>query len=105
MTRILSAAAFVAVSLALTPSVTSAQSNDGYYSATPVAAPSDESYVTRTLVWRCSEGECVAPKGTARDAIVCQLIAREVGVLSTFTAAGEAFDAEDMERCNARARS
>lgn len=105
MIRILSAAALAAVSLAFTPAAGIAQTPSGYYVATPVAAPADDSFVTRTIVWHCSEGTCAAPKGNARDAIVCQLIVREVGALASFTADGEAFDADEMERCNARARS
>ncbi|WP_431468960.1 CC_3452 family protein [Sphingosinithalassobacter sp. LHW66-3] len=105
MKSVISVAAAVAASLAMLPAVASAQSANGYYSATPVSAPANDSLVTRNVIWRCGGGTCVAAKGTARDAIMCQLLAREVGVLTEFKVEGEAFDAEALERCNARARS
>jgi uncharacterized low-complexity protein len=97
-------AAAAAATLALAPVSGFAQTTRGYYSATPVTAPAKSSIVTRTTVWKCGEGTCVASKATSRDTIMCELVVREVGALQSFSANGTAFDAEALAKCNARAR-
>lgn len=104
MTRFLAVAAAAAATLALTPAAGIAQTSNGYYTAVAVTAPAKNSIVTRSTVWRCGEGTCVAAKATSRDAIMCELVAREVGKLSSFAVKGEAFDADALEKCNARAK-
>ena len=103
MVRFLSVAAVAAATLALTPAA--AQTNSrGYYAATPATAPDKATLVTRTTVWKCGEGVCTAAKATSRDAIMCELVAGEVGKLTAFRANGQDFDAAALEKCNARAR-
>ncbi|MDF7776996.1 hypothetical protein P1X14_17195 [Sphingomonas sp. AOB5] len=104
MTRILAVAAAAAATLALTPAAGIAQTSNGYYTAVAATAPAKNSFVTRSTVWRCGEGTCVAAKATSRDAIMCELVAGEVGKLSSFAVRGEAFSAEALEKCNARAK-
>ena len=104
MTRFRAVAAAAVATLALTPAAGFAQSARGYYAATPVSAPAKNSLVTRSTVWKCGEGSCVAAKANARDNIVCELVAREVGQLSSFRANGADFDAEALAKCNAKAR-
>jgi uncharacterized low-complexity protein len=104
MARFLAVAAAAAATLALTPAIGSAQTVRGYYAATPVSAPSKTSVVTRSTVWKCGEGVCVASKSDSRDTIMCELVAREVGALQTFSAGGTAFDADALAKCNARAK-
>ena len=104
MNRMIAVAAAAAATLALAPVSGFAQTSRGYYSATPVTAPAKTSLVTRTTVWKCGEGTCVASKSTSRDAIMCELVAREVGTLSSFSAGGTAFDADALAKCNARAK-
>ena len=104
MNRMIAVAAAAAATLALAPASGFAQTSRGYYSATPVTAPAKSSVVTRTTVWNCGGGTCVASKATSRDAIMCELVVREVGALSSFSAGGNAFDAEALAKCNARAR-
>ncbi|MBO9713055.1 hypothetical protein [Sphingomonas sp.] len=104
MIRLLPVAAVAAATLALAPAASFAQTARGYYAATPVTAPEKASLVTRTTVWKCGEGVCTAAKATSRDAIMCELVAGEVGKLSAFTANGKEFDAASLEKCNARAR-
>lgn len=103
MVRFLSVAAVAAAALSFTPAA-GAQTARGYYAATPVAAPAKASVVTRSTIWKCGEGVCTASKATSRDAIMCELVAGEVGKLASFRANGEDFDAAALEKCNARAR-
>lgn len=104
MARFLAVAAAAAATLALTPAIGTAQTSRGYYAATPVSAPAKPSLITRDTVWKCGEGVCVASKASSRDAIMCELVAREVGKLQTFTAGGNAFDADALAKCNTRAK-
>lgn len=104
MNRMFAVAAAAAATLALAPASGFAQTSRGYYSATPVTAPAKSSVVTRTTVWSCAGGVCSAAKATSRDAIMCELVAREVGTLASFTVGGTAFDAAALEKCNARAK-
>ena len=103
MVRFLSVAAVAAATLALAPASV-AQTGRGYYAATPVAAPAKASIVTRSTIWKCGEGVCTASKATSRDAIMCELVAGEVGKLTSFRANGADFDAAALEKCNTRAR-
>ena len=104
MVRFLSVAAVAAATLSLTPATGIAQTARGYYAATPVAAPAKASIVTRTTIWKCGEGVCTASKASSRDAIMCELVAGEVGQLSAFAANGKEFDAAALAKCNERAR-
>lgn len=80
-----------------------AQSRAGYIAA-PVAAKAGESFITRGVMWRCTDTGCVAPKGSSPAKVVCELTVREVGALTAFSVDGLAFDAEQLARCNARAK-
>ena len=104
MTRFLTVAAAAATTLALTPATGFAQTARGYYSAVPVTAPAQSTLVARSTVWKCGEGVCTASKANSRDAVMCELVAGEVGQLSAFRANGAEFDAAALAKCNARAR-
>ncbi|AJP73073.1 CC_3452 family protein [Sphingomonas hengshuiensis] len=104
MTRFQGAAALAAAMLALAPATGIAQTARGYYAATPASAPAKNSLVTRSTVWKCGDGVCVASKANARDPIMCELVAREVGTLTAFRANGADFDADALAKCNAKAR-
>jgi hypothetical protein len=102
MTRFFAAAA--AATLALVPTAGIAQGAPNGYAATPVTAPAKATFVTRSTLWKCNGGTCTAAAtGSARDGIVCELVAREVGKLSAFRANGSDFDAASLEKCNAKA--
>lgn len=103
MNRFLAVAAVAAATLVLTPAAGIAQVR-GYYSATPATAPAKASLITRSTVWKCGEGTCTASKADARDVIVCELMAREVGTLTAFRANGTQFDADALAKCNTKAR-
>jgi len=103
MTRIFAAAA--AATLALVPAGGIAQGAPNGYAATPITAPAKASFITRSTLWKCNGGTCTAAaNGSTRDAIACELVAREVGKLSAFRANGTEFDAAALEKCNAKAR-
>jgi hypothetical protein len=105
MNRFYAVAAAAAATLALTPAAGFAQGPvRGYYSATPAATPARTSMITRSTVWKCGDGVCVASKADARDTIMCELVAREVGALTAFRANGAEFDTAALAKCNAKAR-
>ena len=106
MTRSLTiAAAFAGFAMLLSPVAGQAQAPaGGYYTATPVAQPTKTSLVTHTTVWKWSESAFVADKAPERENVVCELIAQRVGKLNSFTAGGQAFDADALAKCNARAK-
>jgi hypothetical protein len=70
------------------------------------AQPPQARFVARDSIWRCTGTTCVSTNDTAtRPAIVCAALARQVGALRSFSANGRAFGAEELQACNARARS
>ena len=75
-----------------------------YYSAEPVAAPSQQRFVARENVWRCGDAGCTSARSTSRPEIVCATLVRQIGALRSFSADGRAFDAEALQSCNSRAR-
>lgn len=102
MIRLLSFAAVAAAALTATAPV-QAQTG-GYYTATLAAAPEKTKLVTRSTIWTCTGTTCTAPKAGSRDAIMCELVVRQTGALTGFTANGNAFDAEALSKCNSRAK-
>lgn len=95
--------ALFAVAMLTLPVAAVAQPVRGY-AATPVTAPSDANIITRSTLWKCNGGTCVASKASGSHLTMCQLVAQQVGTLSGFTANGVAFEASQLEKCNARAR-
>lgn len=95
--------AFAATSLILGVSAANAQ-GASYYAAVPVTTPSKTQLITRDTVWTWHATAFTARRGDARDTIQCELVARQVGKLSSFSAAGTAFDAAALEKCNAKAK-
>ncbi len=80
-----------------------AQPRSGFYSATLSAAPSAPRTVAGGVVWSCEGTSCSAPRGTSRPSVICGRLVRELGPVASFTANGEALDAEALARCNAAA--
>ena len=102
MIRMLSIAAALATSMLVLS--TTAHAQGGYYTATPVAKPAKASFLARETMWTWHDSAYTARRGGDRDAIQCELVARQTGKLATFTAGGTAFDAPALEKCNARAK-
>ena len=102
MIRVLSLAA-VAAAVFMSPATAQARVS-GYYTATPVAAPAEASYVTRNTIWSCNGGVCTAQKAADRPQFVCERIAKSVGKLDAFSVAGEALDPQALAKCNDKAK-
>lgn len=93
-----------ALASAVVPAAASAQADAPYYTAIAATAPSESRAVVRGTLFRCEGATCTAPKANGRDAIMCELVAREFGSLTEFRANGAAFDAAALAKCNEKAR-
>jgi hypothetical protein len=80
-----------------------AQTLRGYYVATPAVAPAKDRLMTRATPWRLQGASFVAAQAPERDLVLCQLVAKDVGQLSSFSAGGKDFDAAALDKCNAKA--
>ena len=74
-----------------------------HYHAVLSAKPLKPKLILRDVVWHCGEAQCAGGKSNSRPAIVCAVLAREVGRLQAFTVDGRALDAPELEKCNAAA--
>jgi hypothetical protein len=97
------ASAVVASAALLAAAGAPAQVVRSYYVATPAAAPAKDRLLTHSTPWRLQGASFVAPQAPERDLVLCQLVAKDVGQLSSFSAGGKAFDAATLDKCNARA--
>ncbi len=95
--------ALAALALLAVPVAASAQVG-GYYVAVPAAKPTKAGLMTHATYWSLKDGAYVAPRASERDTVLCQLVARNVGTLSSFTAGGNAYDADALAKCNAKAK-
>ncbi len=75
------------------------------YSAVPATAPTIAAMMTRSTPWKCAGDRCVTTRTEGSPLTMCQLAAKELGTLTAFTANGEAFAAEQLAKCNTRAKS
>lgn len=73
-----------------------------HYQAQPAVAPASAKLVLRDVVWNCGDAGCVAGQSNSRPAIVCAVLAKEVGLIRSFAVAGQALSAEELDKCNAR---
>ena len=89
------------LSLAFISAPASAQA---HFTAQPEARPAQQRILARDNIWRCTDTLCTSARTTTRPAIVCSTLVREIGQLRSFSAAGRAFSAEELEACNSRAR-
>lgn len=94
--------AFLLISATTTPAFAAAPA----YRLVPAAAvASVQSVVVGETLWRCGPNGCVAGESTSRPAVVCAQAARKVGKIESFTANGTAFSAEELAKCNEKAKS
>lgn len=75
-----------------------------HYRAEPTTSPAAARPIVRGQMWTCAGGTCTTGVGDSRPAIVCAALVRELGALRSFTVRGRAFSAEELSRCNRRAR-
>ena len=67
-------------------------------------APASGTFVASDTLWVCGDTGCTAATSTSRPAMVCSSAARKIGALSSFTFREQAFDADALAKCNAKAR-
>ncbi|HVF92789.1 MAG TPA: hypothetical protein VM900_00590 [Sphingomonas sp.] len=98
------AAALLVSGTLVTATAARAQSPTGYYVAVPAAQPAKSTLVTRNTAWTLQGGAFVAAQAPERHQVLCQLVADRVGGLSSFTVKGKAYGADELAKCNARAK-
>ena len=81
-----------------------AQTAGGYYVAVPAGQPAKQTLVTRETLWKLRGNAYVAARAPERDTFLCSAVVRDAGALSSFTVGGQAFDADQLAKCNAKAR-
>ena len=80
------------------------QTASSYYVATPAQQPTRTSLITRETPWALKGNAYVAARAPERDATLCDAVARSSGALTSFTVAGQAYDAGQLAKCNAHAK-
>ena len=73
------------------------------FQAQPANAPAAR-VIAKNVSWLCGNAGCVASSAESRPAVVCAQLAKKVGRLAGFSSNGTAFDADQLARCNTRAR-
>jgi hypothetical protein len=75
------------------------------YRLIPAAAiTAANTVVVNDTLWKVSGGALVAKSATSRPAIVCAQAARKIGKIESFSANGQDFTAEELAKCNAKAK-
>lgn len=82
------------------PSVAEARDNGPYYRAELTQPATERTVIAGGVAWTCEGTTCVAGKGTSRPLRVCRELQRDVGEVASFTAKGEALEADKLARCN-----
>jgi hypothetical protein len=83
----------------------SGQTPGGYYVATPTVQPAKSTLITRSTAWSLKGNSYVAARAPERDVTLCQMVVRKTGELSAFTVAGKSYDADQLGKCNGKART
>lgn len=87
---------------AIAPVPAVAANGGAYYKAELAAPATDTRFVEGGVVWFCEGTSCVAAKGTSRPVNICRKLSREVGEITSFSAKGEALEAEKLAKCNGK---
>ena len=79
-----------------------AQTGDsGAFYRAELAQPQDASrFVAGGVVWNCAGTTCTAAEGDARPLRMCRELKKKTGTITSFTIAGEALPADQLDRCN-----
>lgn len=104
MTRFISTAVALAVSVTAFGATAGSAQPTAIYAAVPVAKPAKTTFVARDTLWTWRDTAYTARRGGDRDAIQCELVARQTGKLASFSVGGAAFDAAALDKCNAKAK-
>lgn len=95
----------LAAAVLVSASATASAAETGiYYAATPAATPGQTTLIANGMVWKWNAPAYVATRSGQRPGIVCATVAERAGKLAAFSAGGQAFDADALAKCNARAR-
>jgi hypothetical protein len=73
------------------------------YSA-KLAIPTTEPFIARDIVWACGAAACQGSTAESRPVVLCQSLAKRAGRVDSFLVDGRAFEAAELERCNASAK-
>jgi hypothetical protein len=92
-------AAILAFALVATPAFAAP-----LFQAQPDAAPAASKFALRDTLWKCDEAGCTATASNSRPGVVCAVLAKEVGTLRSFAFKGTNLSAEELGKCNARAK-
>ncbi len=93
--------AFLLISATTSPAFAAAP----MYKLIPATAvASVKSVVVGETLWRCAPTGCVAAESNSRPAVVCAQAARKVGKIESFTASGTTFSADELAKCNEKAK-
>jgi hypothetical protein len=107
MNRFVATAASFAVAFVLIGGVSTASfAADGpAYRLVPAAAVTTaNTLIVNETVWKASGESYVARNSTSRPAIACAQAARKIGKVAAFTANGKEFSADELAKCNEKAR-
>jgi hypothetical protein len=104
LASILTAAATTATLFAMTTTASFAANGAAYRLVPATAVTAANTVVVNETLWKCAAGACTAANATSRPAIVCAQAAKKVGKIEAFTANGKEFGAEDLAKCNEKAR-
>ena len=91
--------ASLALALTATPAMAAAPTLEA-----SLASPAEGRIITRGGAWNCSDAGCMTRSAESRPMVQCQLLAKEAGTLSRFAVDGVDFDADDLAKCNKKAR-
>ena len=94
----------LAPALAVLSAAGAVHAEPAYYVAVPSAPATKPVVLTRETPWHLQNGAYVANRAPERDLVLCQLVARSAGALTSFSVAGKAFDADTLAACNAKAK-
>ena len=94
----------IATLIAAAVTLTAAPALAGNYSAKPIA-PGNARIIARDISWNCGADACQGSTEESRPPVLCQGLAKRAGPLSSFVANGRAFDATELAKCNASAKS
>ena len=96
------AAAFVGTALSFGATTSPAHAAGGSFYEVQLAAPvsSAKTTIVSDVAFKCEGTTCRGSQGTSRAEIVCARVARKLGEVASFTAKGEALDAERLAKCN-----
>ncbi|WP_375428017.1 hypothetical protein [uncultured Sphingomonas sp.] len=105
MNRLSILAASIAATLTLVVGATDARAQGAYYIAVPEGRTGKASLITRSTPWTLRGDAYVANRAPEREIVLCQLLARNIGKLRSFSAGGMSLGDAALEKCNARAKA